>query len=267
MIYFRPVENNVDVYDTEGKKAETITLPYIFSLPVRKDLIRRAFLSSLTKSIQPKGRDPMAGKRTSAKSMGIGLGIARVPRIAGGEAALAPNTVGGRLAFPPTLDERIEERINFKEKRLAIASALSACSIPELVKARGHKFTSSSLPLVVADEVTGLNKSKQIEDFLRKLGVGEDLDRVREGKRVRPGKGKMRGRRYKIPRGPLIVVHDHSAPLKRAAENLPGVDVISAKLLSVIHLAPGGSPGRLTIFTKSSLKILEERLKEVVIAP
>ena len=68
------------VIDIDGYKIKEVELPLIFSYPVRKDLIRRAFLSSFTKSLQPKGRDPLAGKRTTARSFGINLGLARVPR-------------------------------------------------------------------------------------------------------------------------------------------------------------------------------------------
>jgi len=49
-----------------------------------------------------------------------------------------------------------------------------------------------------------------------------------------------------------------------AAKNIPGVDLVSAKDVSVIHLAPGGVPGRLTVWSKSSISTLEERLKKWV---
>ncbi|MBW9140588.1 MAG: 50S ribosomal protein L4, partial [Candidatus Aramenus sp.] len=83
------------------------------------------------------------------------------------------------------------------------------------------------------------------------------------GIRIRAGKGKMRGRKYKIPVGPLIVAHDVKKLLP-AARNIPGVDVIDPMLVSVIHLAPGGHPGRLTIFTESSIGVLNKRLGGVL---
>ncbi|RLF13504.1 MAG: 50S ribosomal protein L4, partial [Thermoprotei archaeon] len=87
------------VYDLEGKVTGEVELPPVFDTPVRPDLIQRSFLASLTAKIQPQGRDPMAGKRTTAESWGVGYGIARVPRVKGGvRAALAPMTVGGRRA-------------------------------------------------------------------------------------------------------------------------------------------------------------------------
>ncbi|MCS7134167.1 MAG: 50S ribosomal protein L4, partial [Candidatus Caldarchaeum sp.] len=76
----------------------------------------------------------------------------------------------------------------------------------------------------------------------------------------RAGKGKMRGRRYKRRKGPIIVVGDDRG-IGKSAGNIPGVEVVKAKDLSVLHLAPGGKPGRLALFTQSALKMLEERLK------
>lgn len=255
----------VPIVDLNGNKVDSIELPAIFSYPVRKDLIRRAFLSSLTKSIQPKGRDPMAGKRTSALSFGINLGLARVPRVkATGEAALAPNTVGGRLAFPPSVNRRIEEEINKKEKRLAIISALSATTLKEFVVLRGHKFSANDLPLIVVDDVINLNKTRDILNVLEKIGLRPDIDRVKNGIKIRAGKGKMRGRRYKTPKGPLIVIHTKNDQFIKAASNIPGVDVVTADLVSVIHLAPGGHAGRLTVYTKSAIKVLEDRFKGVI---
>lgn len=54
----------------------------------------------MTARLQPKGTDPMAGKRTTAVSFGVGgLGLARVPRVKGSlwpTARFAPNVVKGR---------------------------------------------------------------------------------------------------------------------------------------------------------------------------
>ena len=68
----------------------------------------------------------------------------------------------------------------------------------------------------------------------------------------------MRGRRYKTPVSILIVAHDTSK-LLLAGRNLPGLDIVTPQQLSILHLAPGGVPGRLTIYTKTSLQILNEK--------
>lgn len=257
----------VKVYDLEGKPVREIELPLVFATPFRPNLIRRAFISSMTARIQPQGRDPMAGKRTTAESWGVGFGIARVPRVKGsrypkaGQAAFIPMAVGGRSAHPPKAEKVVFERINRKEKKLAVMSAIAATADLDLVSSRGHVVDGvPQLPLVVVDDLEKLSKTASVRNFLKQLGVWGDVERAKRGRKIRPGKGKFRGRRYKRRKGPLIVVGEDRG-IVRAARNLPGVDVVQARNLSVIHLAPGGHAGRLTIWTESALRQLEERFK------
>ncbi len=249
----------------DGTSKATIKLPLVFSLPVRKDLIRRAWLSAFTARLQPKGRDPMAGKRTSARSYGVGLGIARVPRIPGTmRAAFIPSAVGGRRAFPPSPLKKIHEEINKKEMKLAVASALAATAVKELVQERGHRFSASTLPVVVESKFEELGpKVKDVKEVLKKVGVWEDIERAHKGKKVKAGKGKMRGRRYKVPVSVLFVLSSTEVPAYKALRNLPGVDVVTPQLLSILHLAPGGVPGRLTVITEEALKGIERRFEWV----
>lgn len=250
----------VGVLNLEGEVVERIRLPDVFRTPVRPDLIKRAFLAIRTARLQPQGRDPLAGKRTTAESWGVGYGVARVPRIKGSSrAALAPMCVGGRRAHPPTTAKKIRELINKKEKRLALMSAIAATAYRYFVEKRGHLISEiEQLPIVVVDEVEELSKTSEVRDLLVKIGAWADVLRAKEGKRIRAGKGKMRGRRYKRPKSVLIVV-ERSGSIVRAARNLPGVDVVNVKKLSVEHLAPGGHPGRLTIWTKSAIEYLAKR--------
>jgi large subunit ribosomal protein L4e len=255
------VEKRVPVYDAAGNVVGDVVLPSVFSFPVRKDLIRRAFLSSFTARLQPKGRDPLAGKRRVGESWGIGHSVARVPRLDNGRAVFAPMTRGGRLAHPPKVDKVIVEEINQKERVRAIASAIAATSHPELVRLRGHTFEKEILPVVVEDQALNVAKTSDARKLLKNLGVFTDVERVREKTRIRAGKGKMRGRRYVEPKSLLIVVHDEKLDTYKAFRNLPGVDVVPVSMLSVIHLAPGGVPGRLTIYTKSALEMLGKRFE------
>ncbi|MCS7103614.1 MAG: 50S ribosomal protein L4, partial [Candidatus Korarchaeum sp.] len=59
-------------------------------------------------------------------------------------------------------------------------------------------------------------------------------------------------------RGPLIVYLNEGSPLKLASRNIPGVDAVSLRNLTVMQLARGGVPGRLTIWSEASIKALEE---------
>jgi len=256
------IPKELKVFDLEGKEVSKIETPPLFYVPVRIDLIRRAFLSSFTARLQPKGRDPMAGKRTSAESLGVGLGLARIPRQKGStRGRFVVSTVGGRRAFPPTPEKRIHEEINKKEKWLAIVSALAATANKYYVENRGHRIEKvPQIPMVVVDDIVKVDTTQKLKEALKKLGLWDDVVRAQEGTKIKAGKGKMRGRRYRTPTSILFVVHEKE-PLIRAARNLPGVSVVEAKYVSILHLAPGGVPGRLTVYTPKALEELSDRFK------
>ena len=148
------------------------------------------------------------------------------------------------------------EKINVKERRLAIASALAATAQPELVKARGHRVADNlALPVVVSDDFVAAERTAELATALAAVGVGADLERAKNGVHVRAGMGKLRGRAYRTPRSVLLVTADGKAP---AAFNLAGVDVVSAKNVSAEDLAPGGDAGRLTVYTQGAIAQLKE---------
>ncbi|MEM0366035.1 MAG: 50S ribosomal protein L4 [Acidilobaceae archaeon] len=253
----------VPIYSSSGDKVSSIELPEIFRFPIRADIIRRVFISELTMRLQPKGRDPLAGKRTTAESLGIGYGIARVPRVKGSRrAAFIGSAKGGMATFPPRVEARIRERVNRKEKIIGIISALSATTMIDMVTKRGHRFKCESLPVIVESSVLeSITKTRQAVELLEKLGLYSDIERAQENTRWRAGKGKSRGRRYKEPKSILFIVEDHESPFAKAVRNLPGVDVVTPSIVSVIHLAPGGVPGRLTLLTVGAIDILVNRFK------
>ncbi|WP_456472617.1 50S ribosomal protein L4 [Methanocaldococcus sp.] len=245
------------IYNLEGEIIKEIELPEVFNTEYRPDLIRRAFISAFTAKLQPKGADVLAGLRTSAKNIGKGHGMARVDRVPQGWAARVPQAVGGRRAHPPKVDKILWERVNKKERLLAIKSAIAATANIDLVKERGHIF-DGEVPLIIEDGFEELSKTKEVYEVFKKLGLDKDVLRAKEGKRVRAGKGKMRGRRYRKKKSILIVVKD-KCPAILASRNLPGVDVVTVKDLGIIHLAPGGVGGRLTLWTEGALEKLKER--------
>ncbi len=253
----------VPVYDLEGNEVSKIELPKVFDYEVREDIIKRAYLSALTARIQPQGRDPMAGKRTTAESWGVGYGIARVPRVKGerhpkaAQAAFVTMAVGGRRAHAPRVEKVIHERMNKKERRLAIKSAIAATAKKEWVLRRGHILPEKlALPIVVKSDIENIETTKQAKEFLMKMGLWSDVMRVYKRIKIRAGKGKMRGRRYKEGKSLLVVLSGKCKALK-AFRNLPGVTVAYVNNLSVIHLAPGGVPGRLTLWSEEAIKRLE----------
>ena len=247
------------VFDLEGERVGRIRLPEIFKTTLRPDVIKRAVLAIQSHSFQPQGRDVMAGKRTTAKSWGVGHGIARIPRQRERRrAALAPGTVGGRAAHPPVVEKKIKKKIPKKEKRLALFSAIAATGSKERVAMRGHVVDDvPDFPLVVTDDVQSLKKTRDLKDAFINMGVWPDVYRVKDSIKVRAGKGKMRGRRRKKAVGPLIVISENDGIIE-AARNLPGVDVAYVKDLNAELLAPGTHPGRLTVWTRSSIKGLRD---------
>jgi large subunit ribosomal protein L4e len=247
----------VKIFDEDGKAVSELPLPPVFNSILRKDIIAKAVVAQQSHRFQAQGRNPMAGKRTTAESFGVGRGISRVPRVGGhgplsGTAAFAPGTMGGRMAFPPVTSKRTAKSMNRKERRVALDSAIAATGSKELVRDRGHKFDDDiELPLVVTDEVEKFSKSSAAKAFLGAIGVSDDIHRVKKSKRIR---GKNRTHSV----GPLLVVSEYQGA-QRAFENFEGVDVVRVKDLSVEALAPGTHPGRLTIWTESAVKTLSDR--------
>jgi large subunit ribosomal protein L4e len=99
-----------------------------------------------------------------------------------------------------------------------------------------------------------LDKTKKVLQSFERLGLQDELQRV-DDRKIRAGKGKSRGRKYKSSRGPLIVVSKNNK-LGKAVANIPGVDVVEVKNLNTELLAPGGKPGRLTLWTSAAITAL-----------
>ena len=243
----------VNVYSMDGTVKEKIDLPKIFDTPYRPDIIKKSFEVIRSNQRQPYGSDPLAGTRHAVASVGKGRGMSRVPRLTQGQAAaLAPCVVGGRRAHPPKVERNWKEKMNKKENKLARNSALAATADTEVVKKRGHRFDDKiTLPIIVDDDFEKIKKTKEVIEVLEKIGIYSDVLRSANGKHVRAGKGKMRGRRYRTPKSLLIVSTKET--IEKSSDNLSGVDIAKPHQLNIEHLAPGGIAGRLTIFTKSAL--------------
>jgi len=262
-----------DILNLKGEKTKTIDLPDQFNEEIRPDLIKRAVLVIQSNKRQPYGANPRAGKRASAtlsrrrrKYRGsYGHGISRVPRKiltrrgtnffwVGAE---APGTVGGRRAHPPKAEKKWSQKINIKERRMAIRSALSATCVKEIVAERGHLF--KSVPIIIDSSFESVKKTKDVLTALTSMGLEKELERS-SVKKIRPGKGKHRGRKYVKRKGPLILVAD-KCELQKAAKNIPGVDISTINSVNAELLAPGADIGRLTIFTDKAIeRLAKEKL-------
>jgi large subunit ribosomal protein L4e len=250
----------VEVVELDGESQRKVELPEVFNTPHRPDIVKRAFWLVRSHSLQPMGRDPMAGERTTAEthSPPTGTGQSRIPRVKGeryarsGLAGGVASVVNGRLPHPPRSEKVIHLKINKKERHLATASAIAYTRDVEAVQARGHRVKKVKLPIVVADDVETLAKTSELVAFLEKVGLNEEMARLYKGVKRNSGVGRIRGRVYRNPVGPLIVVTNDRG-VGKAAAAVPGVEVLSVEDLNILELAPGGVPGRLTLWTESSL--------------
>ncbi|MBS3050643.1 MAG: 50S ribosomal protein L4 [Candidatus Aenigmarchaeota archaeon] len=260
----------VKVYDIDGNQTAEIELPDVFSTPYRPDVIKRAVLAQQSAKRQPYGTDPLAGLRSSAHYHGsrhyryamMNKEMSRMPRIHGKvgymawRARVAPQAVKGRRAHPPKAQKIWTQKINQNEKRLAIKSALAASTNTDLLKIRGHFHKS---PIIFADDFDNLKTTKAIYGLLEKVAAAE-LTRT-EKRKVRAGKGKMRGRKYSTKRGPLVLL-SKNCPAIKASRNIPGVDAVSISNINVELLAPGTQAGRLIVTTKSTIDALQKKFGE-----
>ncbi len=238
------------VITIDGATGRDIELPPAFLEEYRPDLIRKAVVALQSTRRQPHGTYPYAGIESSAVGWGSGRGVSHVPRIrTGSRAAKVPQAKGGREAHPPVVQKILLIRINKKEKAKAFRSALAASASEELVRARGHLFTGQ-IPIVFEDAFGELNRTSDVISALTAAGLYQDIERSKISRKVRAGRGKMRGRRFKQRKSLLIVTAEK--PLK-AARNLAGVDAITLSQLNTELLAPGTLPGRLTVFTESAI--------------
>lgn len=255
-----------EVVGLNGKSAGEIQIPEVFDTELRPDLVKRVFWLVGSHALQPQGRDPMAGERTSAEthSPPTGTGRSRIPRVKGerysrgGLAGGVASVVKGRLAHPPRSEKVIHLSVNKKEKRLATDSAIAYTANLDAVKARGHRVEKLELPLVVADDIETVEKTSELFAFLEKVALKAELERVDGGIKKNTGKRRLRGRVYRTGVGPLIVVTNDRG-VGKAARGIPGVDVTRVDGLNVLDLAPGGVPGRLTLWTESAMTSLEGR--------
>ena len=258
-----------DVLSIDNKKTGKMKLPAQFHEELRPDLVKRAVLAIQSHNRQPYGAKPFAGMRSSAEVSkrrrdyrgSYGHGISRVPRKVLSRrgtrmnwvGAFAPGTVGGRKAHPPKAEKIWEEKINKKERRKAIRTAIAATINKTLVAERGH-ILPAHYPIIVESQLESIDKTKRVIEILNLLGLKEELQRASE-KKVRAGKGKMRGRKYKRKKGPIIIISKQDKLMKSAA-NIPGVDVVEVKNLNAELLAPGADIGRIAVWTNAAIEKL-----------
>lgn len=141
---------------------------------------------------------------------------------------------------------------------------MAASSVPALLLARGHQVsTVPEVPLVINSEVFAagaIARTSSAVGLLKSVGASADVAKVKNSRKLRAGKGKLRGRRHRQRRGPLVVYDPEvdGKELSLAFRNISGVETSSVFALNLLQLAPGGHLGRFIIWTSAAFKALDE---------
>lgn len=207
----------VNIYNQEGEKAGEIDLPSdIFDIPFNNDLVWQVFVSQRANQ-----RKPIAHTKDRGEVRGggrkpwpqKGTGRARHGSIR------SPLWVGGGVTFGPRKEKDYIKKIPKKMRRKALFSLLSE-------KVRRKLF-------FVLDKINIKEpKTKEIAKIFDNLK--SKLENLKTGKT-------------------LLVLPEKDEKIKRAARNIPNLEVIEAKNLSVLSLMSFKN----TILLKDSIEIIK----------
>ncbi len=259
----------VKVISLDNTSSEDIELPSVFSQEINTEILKRAYESEASKRFQLKYTDPLAGMRKSTEltkrrrsyKTVYGRGYNRTPKKVLSHigtsfsyvAAEAPHTVGGREAHPPVSTKVLAKKMNKKELSLAIRMGISASSKKEFVS-KFHRSDAIDLPIVIDNRINSLAKTKDARKVLSSIGLSEELERIKQ-KKIRAGKGKFRGRKYKRKLSLVFITTDTT----NASKSLSNMNIIVKKpdSLSISDVTNAGRPGRLLIWTKDAIMSLK----------
>jgi large subunit ribosomal protein L4e len=123
---------------------------------------------------------------------------------------------------------------------------------------RGHRISHlEEVPLVVESSIKHTKRTKDAVSILKAINAYQDVQKVIDSRKLRAGKGKMRNRRFRQRRGPLIV-YEKDDGIVHAFRNIPGIELVNIRNLNVLQLAPGGHLGRFIIWTEAAFSLLDD---------
>merc|ERR1711998_311297 len=159
----RPV---VSVYKTDTTVSGSVTMPGVFNVPIRNDLVHFVHSSLAKNRRQGHAVFWKAGAEHSAESWGT---------CRAGQATFGNMCRKARMFAPLKIWRKWHQKCNVQQRRHAVASALAASACTPLVMARGHRVDNvPELPLVV-DGMNGLSTTKALLTSLEAFGCGDDL--------------------------------------------------------------------------------------------
>lgn len=255
------------LYDKTGKTSKEINLPKNFSSKIREDILAKVYEVQKLIYAQAYGSKEGAGAQYSASGISkkkrhdwkgtYGKGISRIPRKIMSRhgssfnwiGATVSNTRGGRRPHAPKSEKNPFKKINKRELLIAYNTAFTGTFDSKSIESKyGNSIPSG---LVFSNDVLKL-KTKDFLSTLKSI-YAEDFERILKKKKIRAGKGKMRGRKYKSNAGLLFVISSKEE-MKRT-----GIDVVKVDELKIMDLSPNGEPGRITAYSEEAIKEIEQK--------
>ena len=259
------------LFDKNGKEKGSVDLPKCFSGKIRADILLKVFEAQKGIYAQAYGAMEGAGAQYSASGISkkkrhdwkatYGKGISRIPRKIMSRhgssfnwiGATVSNARGGRRPHAPRSAKNPFNKTNKKELQIAFCSALAGNLRGVGVRGFGVSgMTGSANRGVVFDGAILELKTKDFKKVVDEIFGDAKIWKV---KKIRAGRGKMRGRKYKSNAGLLFVIGNEES-MKRK-----GIEVVSVDDLLIKDLAPNGVPGRLVCYTKSAIEELGSRFQ------
>jgi len=249
---------------TEQPK-KVVPLPTVFTVPIRIDVVQQVFVNMNKNRRQAYAVKNWAGHQVAAESWGTGRAVSRIPRVPGrgtsrsGQGAFGNMCRKGRMFAPTKTWRRWHRKISKGQRRFATCSAIAATSVPSLVLARGHRVEQvHEIPLVVSDgDLYKIEKTKDAVHFLSQIHADDDVQRVKDTRKLRRGQGKARNRRHVQRKGPLLVYSNEKSKVVFAFRNIPGIEICHVSRLNLLQLAPGGHVGRFVIWAEDAFNSLD----------
>ena len=248
------------IYTIEGKEEKTIELPEMFSYKINEPLIKRAVIAERSYILQPQGHYVLAGLQTTAKYFGRmnsyrsgrHMGIAIRPREKLGDGRQGkvkkiPSATKVKRAHPNMIQKKLVEKMNNIEYQNALISSISA----------SKKF------IIVNNDIEKINKTKDILKVLDNLNLGNIVE---EGRKMHIRKGLRRKSNRRHFKKTLLLVFNEDKGALKAARNVPGIDVCLLNGLTVNALAPGGVPGRITLWSEGAVNNAEKIISRLVLS-
>ena len=111
------------------------------------------------------------------------------------------------------------------------------------------RVSLKKLPIIIESKNLE-TKATNIIELIEKITNVE----VKKENKIRAGKGKRRGRKYKNMSRVLFVVGKNENTKNL---NNYSLEIAKVKQLNILQLAPGGTPGRIVVWTSNAIEELE----------